>query len=98
PIRKSAELAKTHHVKTSPERQVKARSAHLSFLCLLAGVPGLIGQVIAAEDVDLIFVNGNIYTVNERQAHAEAIAVKKDRIVFVGSNETVKKFGGVQYA
>src|SRR6202171_6022551 len=45
----------------------------------------------ADEDVDLIFVNGNIYTVNERQPHAEAIAVKKDRIAFVGSNEDAKK-------
>jgi len=44
-----------------------------------------------AEDVDLIFVNGNIYTVNERQPQAEAIAVKKDRIAFVGSNEAAKK-------
>jgi predicted amidohydrolase YtcJ len=45
----------------------------------------------AAEDVDLIFVNGNVYTVNERQPHAEAIAVKKDRIAFVGSIEDAKK-------
>jgi predicted amidohydrolase YtcJ len=44
-----------------------------------------------AEDVDLIFVNGNIYTVNEKQPHAEAIAVKKDRIALVGSNEDAKK-------
>jgi predicted amidohydrolase YtcJ len=42
-------------------------------------------------DVDLIFVNGNVYTANERQPHAEAIAVKQGRIVFVGSNEEVKK-------
>jgi predicted amidohydrolase YtcJ len=28
----------------------------------------------AAKDVDRIFVNGNIYTANERQPHAEAIA------------------------
>jgi predicted amidohydrolase YtcJ len=47
--------------------------------------------VSRAEDVDLIFVNGNIYTVNQRQPHAEAIAVKKDRIAFVGSNEDAKK-------
>src|SRR5438552_19094954 len=45
----------------------------------------------AAEDVDLVFVNGDIYTVNERQPHAEAIAVKKDRIAFVGSNQHAKK-------
>ena len=46
----------------------------------------------AAEDVDLVFVNGNIYTVNERQPHAEAIAVRGERIVFVGSNETRKNY------
>ncbi|HEV3147787.1 MAG TPA: amidohydrolase [Chthoniobacterales bacterium] len=46
---------------------------------------------MSAEDVDLIFINGNIYTVNERQSHVEAIAVKKDRIAFVGSTEDAKK-------
>jgi len=50
-----------------------------------------IGCLPGAERVDLIFVNGNIYTVNERQPHAEAIAVKKDRIAFVGLNEDAKK-------
>ena len=40
-----------------------------------------------------LFINGNIYTVNERQPHAEAIAVNGGRIVFVGSNaEAAKKF------
>lgn len=42
-------------------------------------------------DVDLVFVNGNIYTVNERQPHAAAIAVKNGHIAFVGSNEDAKK-------
>ena len=36
--------------------------------------------------------NGNIYTVNEKQPQAEAIAVKANRIVFVGSNADAKKF------
>jgi len=35
---------------------------------------------------DLVFKNGNIYTVNARQQSAEAVAVKGDRIIFVGSN------------
>src|SRR5258708_1601215 len=42
--------------------------------------------------VNLLLVNGNVYTVNEKQPHAEAIAIKKDRIVFVGSNNDAKKF------
>jgi predicted amidohydrolase YtcJ len=82
-------IGKNDQVKTSPHRQVKAR---ISFACVLALFCASISRVIAAEDVDLIFVNGNIYTVNERQPHAEAIAVKKDRIVFVGSNEEANKF------
>jgi|ERR1043166_3491218 predicted amidohydrolase YtcJ len=43
---------------------------------------------------DLVFKNGNIYTVNEKQPAAEAVAVKGDRIVFVGSNRDVQKYVG----
>jgi len=46
------------------------------------------------DPADLVFNNGNIYTVNERQPHAEAIAVKGDRIVFVGSDDDAKKYIG----
>src|SRR5437588_10139755 len=43
---------------------------------------------------DLVFINGNIYTVKEKQPHAEAVVVKGDRIIFVGSNAAVKKYEG----
>ena len=43
---------------------------------------------------DTIFLNGNIYTVNERQPKAEAVAVKGDRIIFVGSNSDARKQKG----
>ncbi len=45
-----------------------------------------------ANSADLVFINGNIYTVDDKQPHAEAIAVKGDRIVFVGANSDAKKF------
>jgi len=48
--------------------------------------------MIRIQDVDLVLANGNIYTVHDKQPKAEAIAVKGDRIVFVGSNEDAKKF------
>ena len=54
---------------------------------LLAFVPT--GQKVSA---DLVFINGNIYTANDKQPHAEAVAVKGDRIVFVGSNAAAKKY------
>src|SRR5947207_13775679 len=47
-----------------------------------------------ADPATLIFINGNIYTVNDKRPHAEAVAVKDDRIVFVGSNSGVKSFQG----
>jgi len=48
--------------------------------------------MIRAQDVDLVLANGNIYTEHDKHPKAEAIAVKGDRIVFVGSNEDAKKF------
>ena len=53
---------------------------------------GPVLQIRAAQDVDLLLFNGNVYTVNEKLPKAEAIAVKKDRIVFVGSNDDARKF------
>src|SRR5256714_15247363 len=53
---------------------------------------GIVPAMLGAEPAQTVFINGNIETVNERQEHAEAIAVRGDRIVFVGSNEDAKKF------
>ena len=50
------------------------------------------GATMRAEDADLLLKNGNVYTVTEKQPKAEAVAVKANRIVFVGSNEDAKKF------
>jgi predicted amidohydrolase YtcJ len=43
---------------------------------------------------DLVFKNGNIYTANDRAPTAQAIAVKGDRIVFVGSNAAAQRYVG----
>jgi predicted amidohydrolase YtcJ len=89
------ENGKTDNVKSSPERQVKApRLSYIFFRSLLIFLACFVRDATANEDVDLIFLNGNIYTVNDRQPHAEAVAVKKDRIVFVGSNADAQKFRG----
>jgi predicted amidohydrolase YtcJ len=48
--------------------------------------------MIRAQDVDLVLTNGNIYTVEDKQPKAQAVAVKGDRIIFVGSNQEAKKF------
>src|SRR5438874_6025833 len=48
----------------------------------------------SAETAETIFINGNIYTVNDKQPFAQAIAVKGDRIIFVGSNADGEQFRG----
>src|SRR5438445_13812251 len=52
------------------------------------------GITAGAETAETIFINGNIYTVNETQPRAEAIAVHRGRIIFVGSNADAEKFRG----
>src|SRR5438876_2891087 len=47
-----------------------------------------------ASPAEVVFVNGNVYTVNKKQPRAEAIAVKGDHIVFIGSNANAKQFQG----
>ena len=49
-----------------------------------------------AEAADMVFKNGNIYTANDRQPKAEAVAVKAGRIIFVGSNADAKRYEGKQ--
>src|SRR5882762_10576952 len=46
------------------------------------------------QPADLVLRNGNIYTVNDRRPAAEAVAVKSERIIFVGSNGDVQKYVG----
>ncbi len=45
------------------------------------------GQAIQAQAADTIFVDAKVYTVNEQQPWAQAVAVKAGKIVYVGSNE-----------
>jgi predicted amidohydrolase YtcJ len=66
----------------------------LTALLLLIVMLGLPTAYAKAEAADIVFKNGNVYTVNQRQAHAEAIAVKGGKIIFVGSNKDVKAYEG----
>jgi len=43
---------------------------------------------------DIVFKNANIYTVNARAPRAQAVAIKADRIVFVGSNAGLQRYVG----
>src|SRR5213079_2395640 len=51
-----------------------------------------LAAMVRAEDADLLLTNGNVYTVTEKQPKAQAVAVKTNRVVLVGSNEDAKRF------
>jgi predicted amidohydrolase YtcJ len=68
---------------------MKILSILLSVLLL-----GLAAPQRPTASADLILLNGNIYTVNQKMPHAEAVAVKGDRIVFVGTNAAAKIYQG----
>ncbi len=48
----------------------------------------------APDPAETVFTNANLYTVNDKQPHAEAVAVKGGRIVFVGSSSAAKAYIG----
>ncbi len=56
---------------------------------MFAGILAALSVIGGAQkdSADLILKNGNIYTVNDAQPKAEAVAVKGSKIVFAGSNK-----------
>lgn len=48
----------------------------------------------AAKTADYVFTNGKIYTVNQAQPWAEAVAIKDGKFLIVGSNAEVKAVTG----
>ncbi len=55
-----------------------------------APVPAVASQNAA----DTVFTNGSVYTVDKNRNWAEAVAVKADKIVYVGSSEGAKAYIG----
>ena len=49
-------------------------------------------QPAPKETADLILLNGTVYTVNPENPTAEAIAIKNDRILAIGSNQDIEAF------
>jgi hypothetical protein len=65
---------------------VLAVSAFTAFLALDEA------SIAQIEPAELVLKNGNVYTVNDAQPKAEAIAIRYGHIVFVGSTADVKKY------
>jgi predicted amidohydrolase YtcJ len=60
-----------------------------AFLFVAWAISGF-GDALAQSTADTVYTNGKIYTVNEKQPWAEAVAIKDGKFVKVGSNADVK--------
>lgn len=49
-------------------------------------------QIDSKETADTIYINGEIYTVNEKQPWAESMAIKEGRLLKVGDNKETEAF------
>ncbi|ANQ52671.1 amidohydrolase family protein [Flammeovirga sp. MY04] len=64
-----------------------------SILSLISGVIFLFSFIHQQKEIaDKVFLNGKIYTVNDDQPWAEAVAIKENKILFVGTSASVKDF------
>ena len=52
----------------------------------------LLAACSAPEPADRIFTNGIVYTANDSQPRAEAVAVKNGRVIFVGSSDDAGRY------
>ncbi len=67
---------------------------HLFIVIALTAIGLLVVNPEVQTSADVVYRNGNVYTLNSSRPKAEAVAVKADRIVFVGSNIEAQKYVG----
>jgi len=61
---------------------------------LLLGLMLAAGPAFAAKSADIVYLNGNIYTVDEKKPAASTLAVTGRKLAYVGANKGVKAFIG----
>lgn len=66
----------------------------LSFLLLVFVACQTDPQINQKEVADLILINGQVATMDDKNPSAEAIAIKGDRLLKIGSNQAIQTFAG----
>ena len=67
---------------------------YLTYALFIFGAIFFMGCQSNNEIADTIYTNGKIYTVNEDQAWAEAVAIKEGKFLLVGTNDEIKELKG----
>ena len=74
--------------------KIRRLSSILSLFVLLVSFILAPAACSAAQEADRVYVNGNIYTVDEEFSTASAVAVKDGQFIYVGDDAGVKDFIG----
>ncbi|MDD5361130.1 MAG: amidohydrolase [Ignavibacteria bacterium] len=64
------------------------------FLVLLFCLINFFSSLVQSQTATYVFKNGKVYTVNKSTPWAEAIAIKDNKIIFVGNNADAEKYIG----
>src|SRR5436853_3170686 len=72
--------------------------ALLASILLASMSPVILGQKASRKTADLVFGNGAVYTLDASRRWAEAVAVSRGRIVYVGTDRGVGSWIGPQTA
>jgi predicted amidohydrolase YtcJ len=67
-------------------------STLLAIAFLLPSLAAQTRETPPTEKADLLITNAKVYTVNTKQPWAEAVGIRGDRIIFVGTNRMAKNF------
>src|ERR1043166_3955778 len=59
-----------------------------------AATPAWAAQLVEPRDADLVVLNAKVFTVDDAMARAEAFAVKRGRVIAVGSTADIKGLAG----
>lgn len=74
--------------------KISLKAIFISSVAISCLFPYLISSAHAKEQADIIFINGQIETLNPRQPKASAVAIKSEKFIAVGSDQNIKSFVG----
>jgi len=96
PEKRAEKLIERHDAPRVSFKKGKSLSLVFIFLLFTLFFSALVGPSCTQklERADLVIVNARIYTVNPAQPWAEAVAIKGEKIIYVGSSKVARRYLG----
>src|SRR5439155_1666828 len=77
---------------TMLSKSVRRRAVLIA--CMIAGLGALAATAASAQTADLVFVNGKVFTADDRSGLAQAFAIKDGRFIAIGSSQAMRAHVG----